>query len=117
MVRVRVYRNLTRGDFSVQGKVNGSWKVIDHVDKITLRNPRFLVSESGRRRVVRERRKNVHAKIEGDQTKYRKPPGNATRIAYDPYCLPYFFWKDDCDPVEDEEYEFITIGDSGIWVF
>lgn len=54
-----IYRNLTRGGFSVKYK----GKVIDHADNITAYGVRFKVNELGRQRVVREQKKYVHAYI------------------------------------------------------
>jgi len=65
--KVRVYFNLHKKLLSVQTKVNGRWKVIKHVDGIALRDVCFKVSEVGRQRVLREKRKNVHAFIEGEE--------------------------------------------------
>lgn len=60
--KVRVYRNLRNGMWSVvqAGIVNC------HVSHLWLKNAKMIVSESGRQRVIRERRKNVHAYIEGE---------------------------------------------------
>jgi len=66
---VRVYRNLHKSRsagrpvYSIKDK--GSGRVVGHSDRVVLRDARFLVSEAGRQRVLRERRKNVHAYIEG----------------------------------------------------
>ena len=66
---IRVYFNLHKHLFSVQEKVNGSWKVTRHVDSIFIRDALFKVSEKGRQRVLREKRKNVHAYITGEEYK------------------------------------------------
>ena len=59
--RVYVYFNLHRRVWSLrQGGL-----VVDHRDEIVLRDCRFLVSEAGRQRVLREHKKNVHAGISG----------------------------------------------------
>ena len=64
--RVRVYFNLHRKQLSVQSKTDKGWRVWLHANKITLENVEFKVSEAGRQRVLREKKKNVHAFIEGD---------------------------------------------------
>jgi hypothetical protein len=64
-MKVRVYFNLHKKMLSVQEKINGSWKVVDHVEQIWLGNAKFKVSEVGRQRVIKNKRKNVHAYIEG----------------------------------------------------
>ena len=53
---------------SVQEKINGSWKVVDHVEQIWLGDAKFKVSEAGRQRVIKNKRKNVHAFIIGEIT-------------------------------------------------
>jgi hypothetical protein len=64
--KVRVYFNLHRKKLSVQEKTAKGWRVWLHTNKITLENVTFKVSEAGRQRVLRERKKNVHAFVEGD---------------------------------------------------
>ena len=58
-----VYRNLTR-----EGKVysikQGSL-VVAHTTAICIREPEFIVSPSGKRRALKEMRRNVHAYIKG----------------------------------------------------
>lgn len=63
-MRVRVYRNLRRGDYSVQDAATR--RVIDHRTELSLTDARFVVSEAGRQRVLATRRKNVHAFIVGE---------------------------------------------------
>ncbi len=60
---VAVYRNVTKNCFSVQQKVNGSLKVLAHVPCLYLTDVEYKVSEASRQRVLKEKRKNVHAKI------------------------------------------------------
>jgi len=57
-----IYRNLHTKNFSVRYK----GKVIDHVNSAILIGCTFNVSEKGRQRVLKERRKNVHATIACD---------------------------------------------------
>lgn len=86
--KVRVYRNLHTGTYSVQERQRSSWIVVAHCDRATLRDAEFRVSEAGRQRVLRERRKNVHAYVYGitarapswfDMLKY------TDNVAYNPY--------------------------------
>ena len=65
-MRVRVYRNLTKGCWSVQRYVKGrGWRLHEHRDSLQLSMAKPKVSESGRQRVIRERKKYVHAFLEG----------------------------------------------------
>jgi hypothetical protein len=65
-MRTRVYRNLHNGKWSLQQKINGSWLVVAHCDHVLLSNCELKVSEAGRQRVIKEKKKNVHAFIIGD---------------------------------------------------
>ena len=66
--KVRVYRNLHKKCFSV--KQNNL--VLVHADNVTLENVKFIVSKAGQRRVRDEKKKNVHAFIEGYVVDTRK---------------------------------------------
>ena len=62
--RVQVYRNLHKKCWSIRDKKTR--KVVCHADTVHLGNCKMHVSEAGRKRVLKEKRKNVHAWIEGD---------------------------------------------------
>jgi hypothetical protein len=83
-MKVRVYRNLHKKCLSVQAKVNGAWKVIDHVDQITLVDVSFKVSQAGRDRVLREKRKNVHAYVCGTVATFPIAL-QGRKVSYNPY--------------------------------
>lgn len=68
--------------------------MIEHRDVVTLINVRFIVSQAGRSRVLKEKKKNVHAFADGilvnnliSEKKYQ--------ITYNPYKFPYFYYKND----------------------
>jgi hypothetical protein len=82
---VRVYRNLRKKCYSVQWQ----GKVIAHVDSIRLKNVRFQVSEAGRQRVLKQKRKNVHAFIIGNVS-MEPALDKGDRIKYNPYVAPTF---------------------------
>jgi len=65
---VETYRNLHRGCISVRRK----GLVKQCTAKIALTNATFVVQQGGRKRVLREKRKNVHAFVKGTPT--HKPP-------------------------------------------
>ncbi len=58
---IEVYRNLHKKCWSVRQR----GKVKLHTDYICLENAEFKVSQKGRERVLKEKRKNVHAVIKG----------------------------------------------------
>lgn len=84
-LKVQVYRNLHRNCYSVRYK----GKVIAHVKEITLLQANFRVSQAGRARVLKERRKNVHAYVEGVVTDNFHELIH--HVTYNPYKAPYFF--------------------------
>jgi hypothetical protein len=60
---VEVYRNLHKDCWSVRD--SKTRLVISHVDYIHLQNATLVVRPAGREKVLREKRKNVHAFIKG----------------------------------------------------
>lgn len=78
-----IYRNLRTGGFSVKYK----GIVIDHSDSILATNVEFRISELGRQRVIREKRKNVHAYAAAES--YRKSEkikvDKLDKVTYNPY--------------------------------
>lgn len=61
--KVFIYYNLHKKMFSIKNLKSGL--VIGHTLNLTLRNATFKVSEKGRQRVLKEKRKNVHAGVVG----------------------------------------------------
>jgi hypothetical protein len=59
MRKVRCYWNLHRNCWSVQDAATR--RVIGHATKLLIDGATFVVSETGRQRVLREGKKNVHA--------------------------------------------------------
>ncbi len=87
-LKVQVYRNLHKNLWSVKYK----GKIIAHLDELYLKDVSFHVQEAGRRRVIRERKKNVHAYIKGTIVIPSMVYSNLTnRISYNPYKNPWFY--------------------------
>lgn len=93
--RVRVYFNLHKKMFSVQHKTKKGWRLWKHLDHICLHNVVFKVSEAGRKRVIKEGKKNVHAYIEGDihGNVGFKPDEKEHLISYNPYKFNQFYFS------------------------
>lgn len=91
---VEVYFNLHKNCFSIKARKTG--RVIGHADWIALEDVTFHVSEAGRLRVLRERKKNVHATVRGtvttvaalDAARHNDP--SLASVSYNPYQGPYF---------------------------
>ena len=82
--KVMVYWNLHKKCFSVKQK----GKVVAHTNYVELIYPSYRVSQSGRNRVLREQRKNVHAYVVGYVAKTPNTSihfGNVKLVRYNPY--------------------------------
>jgi hypothetical protein len=110
----KVYFNLHKKCLSVQYK----GKVIDHAKSICLKDVEFKVSQAGRSRVLREKRKNVHAFVVGDISLNRPPmyylrkysekyTEFERRVTYNPYKYNSFVYADTEEPIKNADYVFI----------
>ena len=95
----RCYFNLHKKKISVQKKVNGVWKVIRHADSIALDSVTFRVSQAGRERVLKSKRKNVHAYIVGTEIKEFANDKSLVQVKYNPYLNNCFFEVESLCPV------------------
>lgn len=65
-MRVFVYFNLHKKCFSIKAlEGDRKGRVVAHSDTVLLEGCKLMVSEAGRQRVLREKRKNVHAGVTG----------------------------------------------------
>lgn len=100
-MKVFVYFNLHRKCWSVkalEGPMKG--RVVQHADTLMLTDCVFKVSEAGRQRVLRERRKNVHAGVVGTLTLALDGfIRDVKAVTYNPYRAGTFFDKGTGEPV------------------
>lgn len=100
---VRIYFNIPKKTFSLQRKINGRWKVVEYVNFFKLENAKFIVSEKGRQRVLKNKRKNVHAYITGEKTDKGIEEGHEfSDIRYNPYEMKSFT-EENGEPVLEAE--------------
>lgn len=102
-MRVFVYWNLHKHLFSVKNTRTG--RVEHHAQMVVIQDATFAVSQSGRERVLRERRKNVHAGVRGTPTWIDPAPVDLqmsgwTRVTYNPYRFDSFVRASDERPVD-----------------
>ena len=71
-MKVDVYRNLHNGMYSIKSR-EGKFKglVVAHAKQVWLDNVEFVVSDAGRARVLREKKKYVHAFVRGTLSSFR----------------------------------------------
>ena len=97
-MKVEVYFNLHKRVFSVRSCKTG--RVVHHTKNVHIRDPQFVVREGGRQRVLRERKKNVHAFVRGNLTAFKDNPSRlADTIGYNPYKYDSFVNVTDEEPV------------------
>ena len=90
---VRVYKNLNNGRWSLQARIAGkSWQVITHLDAVSLRNPKPVISLTKLAQIRREQRKTVCAYIEG--TYSQDLLDACTEVHYNPYRAKDFTYTD-----------------------
>ena len=126
---VQVYRNLNKklgdGDNRVYSVRGSDGLVKKHTCHITLWDVSFRVGEKGRERVRREKRKNVHAYIQGregwnEEEKRWENIGpdcryveDAVTIYYDPYKNDSFIRTDTGEKVTKAKMVVIGCGEKG----
>jgi hypothetical protein len=70
-MRVFVYFNLHKKCFSIKAlEGDRKGRVVAHSNTVLLEGCKLMVSEAGRQRVLREKRKNVHAGVSGTWINY-----------------------------------------------
>jgi hypothetical protein len=85
-------------------------KVISHSDRVVLMNVKFVVNPSGRRRVLREQRKNVHAFAIGESIPDSVNLTDEWRtVSYNPYRAGAFLDAYG-QPIDDAEYAICGVG-------
>lgn len=124
---VQVYRNLHNGSWSIRSVESGL--IVAHAQSVVLDNATFKVSEAGRNRVLQEKRKNVHAVVQGSLWSWNGEPFKGRRlvrqqpsaffqaleaekfleeVSYNPYRFSYFFDVKTLDPVDKTVYAYFT---------
>ncbi|MFZ4431657.1 MAG: hypothetical protein ACOYOQ_00520 [Microthrixaceae bacterium] len=110
-----VYKNLHTGTYSV--RTDG--RVVAHPTEVLLTEPRFVVQPAGRERVLRERRKNVHAFVRGTVEFVSEAAVAVARLidgwrhaSYNPYRAGFFYDKETGEPVTEAKVAVLT--DDGI---
>lgn len=120
-MRVFVYFNLNRKVFSVR-EYRGTRRVLFHTESIILQDCEFQVSQKGRERVLRERRKDVHAGVVGEYIgqfcnwNSGEVP-NGVRVSYNPYRFNYFYNVDTLEPVLKSNHAGLIVDNSKPKIF
>ena len=85
-MKAKVYFNLHKKTWSILHMTPKGWRLWGHSPHVVLADVTWKVSEAGRQRVLRERRKNVHAFGIGTWLDHESPPeGDFKPVKYNPY--------------------------------
>ena len=107
--KVRVYFNLHKKVFSVQCRKSG--RVIAHVNKIFLDDVTYKVRQGGRDKVLKEKRKNVHAFIEGTVTTGKAIKCVLGSTTYNPYKYDSFVIRASEKPIYNANKAILFVTD------
>jgi hypothetical protein len=100
-MKAAVYWNLHKDIFSIQSReASGYGKVVAHTDSVVVAQPRFVVRQAGREKVLRDKSKNVHAFVVG-KIEYDMffSLGKGRLITYNPYKYKSFVFADTKEPI------------------
>ena len=110
-MNVEIYFNLHKRVFSVRHK----GRVIEHVKSAIVRRPKFVVQAAGRAKVLREKKKNVHAFVRGEWLERWFVPetdlnsNEYNTIKYNPYKADTFIINSTNEPIYNANWAFLTI--------
>ena len=104
--KIEVYFNLHKKTWSVRQ----SGKVVQHTDFICVRDPQYVVRQTGKEKVRREKRKNVHAFVRG-YVENRLPvfPKKNTFVTYNPYKNDSFVERNTNDSICSSPYAALEV--------
>ena len=125
--QVQVYRNLHKtleDGTKVYSVKNDKGIVEDHVTEIAIAKPILRVGPKGNERVREEKRKNVHAYIQGKRMRVSViddphtgiPQGQWQKITYNPYKHKSFVLVRD-ESLAVREAWFVEVRRDGVWAF
>ena len=117
--KVDVYKNLHNGLWSILDRKTRC--VVGHVRHACMDDAKFIVQPAGRRRVLKENRKNGHAFVRGVLKGYGETgllfchhADTQEFITYNPYKFDTFYTKNDEKPIHKARWTHLT--DKGVYV-
>jgi hypothetical protein len=110
-MRVAVYYNLHKKIFSIQSRETSDYgKVIAHQDSVVVAQPKFVVRQAGREKVLKENKKNVHAFVVGTLLEDKIITSSRPRLlSYNPY-------KNKTFVTADTKEEILTAELAKLWI-
>ena len=119
-MKTEIYRNHHKKCFSVRqrGRVVGHL-MDDPTEHVLLKDVKFAVQPAGRRKVLREKRKNVHAFVRGDMVSPHSIPYPelnefTNEVTYNPYHYSTFYFQASELGITHADYALVRHGK--VWV-
>ena len=106
-MKVDCYYNLHKHCISIRHK----GLVIAHAHSVELNDVKFVVSQAGRARVLKEKRKNVHAFVRGELVRHSETPDSEVRegnVTYNPYKYDSFVRRADKSSITGAQKVYIS---------
>lgn len=105
--KVDVYFNLKTRLWSIRHK----GIVVKHAEAVTIQNARAVVSAPGRARVIREKRRTVHAVIRGEYVEaFVRRRNGIEAVSYNPFTADHFYRVADMSPWLSGDRVYFTAG-------
>jgi len=86
-------------------------RVIQHLAAVYLKNCTYKVSQAGRQRVLREKRKNVHAMVVGElvtqSDNFPQSKQGFRPVYYNPYKVSTFVDRETQEPLTSSDFVFM----------
>jgi len=114
-MKVDIYKNLTKDCFSIRSREYFTrGKVVKHVDSAFIADVEFAVQRAGHSKVLKEKKKNVHAFVRGTYVDLKEYVLEEIlrdcvfhEVTYNPYVSDSFFLKSDRSLVDCAELVII----------
>jgi hypothetical protein len=117
-MKVFIYRNLNRKGRVFSIRDESTRRVCDRAETVVVEDVTLKVSEAGRNRVLLEKRKNVHAGIQGTRISHLPPQAAGLKVVeftYDPYFSSSFFCVKTKQPILKAKY--VEVNTSGNFAY
>lgn len=106
--KVMVFRNLRNGKWSIKDYKTDL--VLGYADEVRLENVEFRVRQGGRRKVLEQKQKNVHAFVIGNFAGHTAEGTEVEEVYYNPYKVSQFTSKEDGSVILRDTQAFLTKG-------
>jgi hypothetical protein len=116
-MKADVYKNLQTGGYSIRSRETETYgQVVSHEDAVVVKDVDFVVNKAGRKKVLKEERKNVHAFVRGciaPIDEWRLVEDEIIEIRYNPYEFKNFVNSDTETAVNSAD--IVLLNDSGVF--